>query len=156
MCVYSSVHPHNVMKRGSMTVLGNTIQKRLTGTAFRSYNLLKQEREIQVHKTELLTMEFRHLHLTFCKIEFILTTEGQISQCLETLIISVETFQFCIFDSLLKNCQRCNCTSNLANLRLPNRGEAALPFYPTSISACSSAVPAPVWPRRSTCWSGCK
>lgn len=94
MCMYSSVHPHNVMKRGSMTVLGNTIQKHLTGTAFRSYNLLKQEREIQVHKTELLTMEFRHLHLTFCKIEFILTTEGQISQCLQTFIISVETFQF--------------------------------------------------------------
>lgn len=69
-----------MMKRGSMTVLGNTTQKHLTGTAVRSYNLLKQQREIQMHKTELLSMEFHCLHLRFCKMGCILTTEGQISQ----------------------------------------------------------------------------
>lgn len=51
----------------------------------------------------------------------------------------------CIFESLLKNCQRCNFTNSLANPRLPNQREAALPSCPTSISACSSAVPASVW-----------
>jgi len=82
-----------MMKCDSMTALGNTIQKHLTGTAVRSWNMLKQQREIQIHKTELLTMKFYQLHLSFCKMGFILTTEGQISQCLETLIIAVETFQ---------------------------------------------------------------
>lgn len=203
------------MKWGSMTVLGNTIQKHLTATAVRSCNLFKQNRKIQMHKTELATMEFHHLHLSFCKTGFILTTEGQISQylvalnlsvssdfsceqsfskeaCFKTLLIlgcsmlwqhqaaqhQVEnkmcnylwkysiTLQAwicpeaaipaatCIFQSLLENCQRRTFTNNLANPRLPNTREAALPSCPTSISAFSSAAPASAWPHRSTCRFG--
>lgn len=72
-----------------MTVLGNTIQKHLTATAARCCNLFKQDRKIQLHKTELATMEFHHLHLSFCKTGFILTAEGQISQYLIALNLSV-------------------------------------------------------------------
>lgn len=37
-----------------------------------------------MHRTELQTMEFCCLHLSFCTVGFILTTEGQIRQCLLT------------------------------------------------------------------------
>lgn len=61
-----------------------------------------------------------------------------------------------IFDFWLKNCQRCNLTSSVANLWGPNRTEAAWPSCPTSISACSSAAPELVCPCRSACQSGWK
>lgn len=64
MWVYSSVHPHiwwSVVARQYLATLYKSTWLELV----RSYKLLKQQREIQIYKTALVTMAFCRLHLSF-------------------------------------------------------------------------------------------
>lgn len=72
MCVLQGIQIHNEVRQYDSTWQQYT--KHLTETAVRSCNLFKQDRKIQMHKTELATMEFHHLPLKFCKTGFILST----------------------------------------------------------------------------------
>lgn len=85
----SVVHIDNVVRQYDSTWQHCT--KHLTETEVRSYNLFKQDRKIQMHKTELAKMEFHHLPLNFCKTGFFLSTDGQISQYLVALNLSVSS-----------------------------------------------------------------
>lgn len=85
----SVIHIHNEVRQYDSTWQHST--KHLTETEVRSYNMFKHDRKIQTHKSELATMEYHHLPLNFCKTRFILTTDGQISQYLVALNVSVSS-----------------------------------------------------------------
>lgn len=89
VCVLQCIHIHNEVRQYDSTWQHYT--QHLTETGVRSYNLFKQDRKIQMHKTELATMELYYLHLDFCKTGFILTTELQTSRYLVALNFSVSS-----------------------------------------------------------------